>query len=134
MQNNHNCKGDAFANLLTSSNADVHQMVSAFIQNVVSATGAHITHPTFPPHPTAFQALWLATARLSTVALEGESDPQPALDAALDAYNLLITICRYCGAPLDVNVKKPDLACPDCQADDLHHPVVAELIQFAQNE
>jgi hypothetical protein len=134
MQNNHNCKGDAFANLLTSSNADVHQMVSAFIQNVVSATGAHITHPTFPPHPTAFQALWLATARLATVALEGESDPQPALDAALDAYNLLITICRYCGAPLDVNVKKPDLACPDCQADDLHHPVVAELIQFAQNE
>lgn len=133
MQNNHNRKGDAFANLLTSSNADVHQMVSSFVQNVVTAAGAHITHPTLPPHPTAFQALWLATARLATVALEAENDPKLTLDAASDVYNLLITVCRYCGASLDAPTPA-DLTCPDCQADDLHHPVVAELIQFAQNE
>ena len=139
MQDDQNCKGDAFANLLASSNAQIHPMVSAFVQDAVNAAGAHITHPTLPPHPTAFQALWLATARLATVALEGESDPQPALDAASSVYNLLITVCRYCGASLDVNIKKPDLVCPDCQArvsdearaTGLQDPAVDGIVRFA---
>lgn len=141
MQNHHNCEGELLANLLSVSNAPVHQLVASFIQDIVTSTGAQISHDTIPPRPAAFQTLWLTAARLATLAFEAEDTPESLLDAASEAYSLLITFCRYCGASLDVNIEKPDLVCSDCQAHipdvvraaDLQHPAVEELIRFARD-